>query len=435
MSELVLRILLFIGIGLLSARILGEIFERLKLSSILGELLAGVLIGGPIFRLFGDKGSEVLAKFMDAEILEQFSQIGILLLLFIVGLEINIGDLRKIGKNSLFISLIEVSAALIGGILTGYFIIKKDILFAIFFGTLFTATSIGVTVRTLSSLGKLGSKEGQTTLSVAVFDDFIALILVLVLSSALFAPDGGNWIITILKDLGYLALFIISIMFILPRILKFLESNYNIFSSAKTPYFALGIIFGLLVLINYFAEELHFSGVVMAFLMGLSLQQNKLIIGEIKEPIVKFGEGIFIPLFFFSVGSNFNFSSGGISFIMVLVILIAILSKGIGTFTGSRIMGFGNRSAAKIAVGTSPRAEIVLVIAGIGVQHGIFDTSIYTMAIMLVFVTVIMTPLLLKLVYHKEKKEEQDIAMIVEEKIIAETSVKHEDLKKDKKGQ
>lgn len=435
MSELVLRILLFIGIGLLSARILGEIFERLKLSSILGELLAGVLIGGPIFRLFGDKGSEVLAKFMDAEILEQFSQIGILLLLFIVGLEINIGDLRKIGKNSLFISLIEVSAALIGGILTGYFIIKKDILFAIFFGTLFTATSIGVTVRTLSSLGKLGSKEGQTTLSVAVFDDFIALILVLVLSSALFAPDGGNWIITILKDLGYLALFIISIMFILPRILKFLESNYNIFSSAKTPYFALGIIFGLLVLINYFAEELHFSGVVMAFLMGLSLQQNKLIIGEIKEPIVKFGEGIFIPLFFFSVGSNFDFSSGGISFIMVLVILIAILSKGIGTFTGSRIMGFSNRSAVKIAVGTSPRAEIVLVIAGIGVQHGIFDTSIYTMAIMLVFVTVIMTPLLLKLVYHKEKKEEQDIAMIVEEKIIAETSVKHEDLKKDKKGQ
>lgn len=435
MSELALRIMLFIGIGLLSARILGEIFERLKLSSILGELLAGVLIGGPIFRLFGDKGSEVLAKFMDAEILEQFSQIGILLLLFIVGLEINIGDLRKIGKNSLFISLIEVSVALIGGILTGYFIIKKDILFAIFFGTLFTATSIGVTVRTLSSLGKLGSKEGQTTLSVAVFDDFIALILVLVLSSALFAPDGGNWIITILKDLGYLALFIISIMFILPRILKFLESNYNIFSSAKTPYFALGIIFGLLVLINYFAEELHFSGVVMAFLMGLSLQQNKLIIGEIKEPIVKFGEGIFIPLFFFSVGSNFNFSSGGISFIMVLVILIAILSKGIGTFTGSRIMGFSNRSAVKIAVGTSPRAEIVLVIAGIGVQHGIFDTTIYTMAIMLVFVTVIMTPLLLKLVYHKEKKEGQDIAMIVEEKIIAETSEKHEDLKKDKKGQ
>ncbi|MCE7748726.1 MAG: cation:proton antiporter [Candidatus Heimdallarchaeota archaeon] len=431
MSEQVLRIMLFIGVGLLSARILGEIFERLKLSSILGELLAGVLIGGPIFRLFGDKGSEILAKFMDAEILEQFSQIGILLLLFIVGMEINIGALRKIGKNSLLISLLEVATAMVGGILTGYFIIKQDILFAIFFGTLFTATSIGVTVRTLSSLGKLGSKEGQTTLSVAVFDDFIALLLVLVLSGALFAPEGGNWIITILRDLGFLAAFILFVMFILPRILKFLENNYNIFSSAKTPYFALGIIFGILVLINYFAEELHFSGVVMAFLLGLSLQQNKLIIGEIKEPIVKFGEGIFIPLFFFSVGSNFDFTSGGISFIMVLVILLAILSKGIGTFTGSRVVGFNNSSALKIAVGTSPRAEIALVIAGIGVQHGIFDSNVYTMAIMLVFVTVIMTPLLLKLVYHKEKKEEQDIAMIVEEKILAETSVKQEDLKKD----
>ncbi|MCG3260055.1 MAG: cation:proton antiporter [Candidatus Heimdallarchaeota archaeon] len=431
MSEQVLRILLFIGIGLLSARILGEIFERIKLSSILGELLAGVLIGGPIFRLFGDKGSEVLAKFMDGEVLEQFSQIGILLLLFIVGMEINIGDLRKIGKNSLLISLLEVTTALVGGILTGYFIIKQDILFAIFFGTLFTATSIGVTVRTLGSLGKLGSKEGQTTLSVAVFDDFIALLLVLVLSGALFAPEGGNWILTILKDLGFLAAFILFVMFILPRILNFLENNYNIFSSAKTPYFALGIIFGILVLINYFAEELHFSGVVMAFLLGLSLQQNKLIIGEIKEPIVKFGEGIFIPLFFFSVGSNFDFTSGGISFIMVLVILLAILSKGIGTFTGSRVVGFNNRSALKIAVGTSPRAEIVLVIAGIGVQHGIFDSNVYTIAIMLVFVTVIMTPLLLKLVYRERKKGDSELASIIEEKILAETSVEHEDLKKD----
>ncbi|MCE7741457.1 MAG: cation:proton antiporter, partial [Candidatus Heimdallarchaeota archaeon] len=409
MSDQVLRILLFIGIGLLSARIFGEIFERLNLSSILGELFAGVLLGGPIFRLFGEKGIEALNTFMDGEILEQFSQIGILLLLFIVGMEINIGDLRKIGKNSLLISLIEVSVALAGGILTGYFIIKKDIVFAIFFGTLFTATSIGVTVRTLNSLGKLGSKEGQTTLSVAVFDDFIALILVLFLSGALFAPEGGNWFLTILKDLGYLALFIIFIMFILPRILKFLENNYNIFSSAKTPYFALGTVFGLLVLIDYFAEELHFSGVVMAFLLGLSLQQNKLIIGEIKEPIVKFGEGIFIPLFFFSVGSNFDFSSGGISFIMVIVILIAILSKGIGTFAGSRIMGFNNKSAIRIAVGTSPRAEIVLVIAGIGVQQGIFDTSVYTIAIMLVFVTVIMTPILLKLVFRDKKDESQEL--------------------------
>ncbi len=173
MSEQVLRILLFIGVGLLSARILGEIFERLKLSSILGELFAGILFGGPILGLFGEKGVEFSKTFMDKEILEQFSQIGILLLLFIVGMEINIGDLKKIGKRSLTISIIEVLTALVRGILTGYFIIKQDIRSALFFGTLFTATSIGVTVRTLNSLGKLGSKEGQTVLSVAVFDDFI----------------------------------------------------------------------------------------------------------------------------------------------------------------------------------------------------------------------------------------------------------------------
>ncbi len=216
-------------------------------------------------------------------------------------------------------------------------------------------------------------------------------------------------------------------MFILPRILKFLETNYNIFSSAKTPYFTIGIIFGILVLIDYFAEELHFSGVVMAFLMGLSLQQNKLIIGEIKETLVKFGEGIFIPLFFFSVGSNFDFSSGGISGITILVILFAIISKGIGTFVGSKITGFSTKSSLRIAAGTSPRAEIVFVIAGIGVSHGIFDSSIYTFAIMLVFVTVIIAPFLLKFAFRDKRKEEMELAKSSEEILIDKIDIKGEE--------
>ncbi len=112
---------------------------------------------------------------------------------------------------------------------------------------------------------------------------------------------------------------------------------------------------------------------------------------------------------------------------MVLVIFIAILSKGIGTFAGSKIMVFSNYSAVKIAVGTSPRAEIVLVITGIDVQLGIFNSNVYTRAIMLVFVTVIMTPLLLNFVFRDKKKEEQELTKILEEKQIAEIGVKDED--------
>ncbi|MCK4897028.1 MAG: cation:proton antiporter, partial [Candidatus Heimdallarchaeota archaeon] len=101
------QILLFIGIGLFSARLFGELFERLKLSAIVGELVAGILIGGPLFLLIGID----ISFFMDSGSLQQFSQIGILLLLFIVGLEINITDLRKIGKKSLTISVTEVLIA------------------------------------------------------------------------------------------------------------------------------------------------------------------------------------------------------------------------------------------------------------------------------------------------------------------------------------
>ncbi|MHA1303701.1 MAG: cation:proton antiporter [Candidatus Heimdallarchaeaceae archaeon] len=414
-STNIVSVLLYIGLALLAARLFGEFFERIKLSAILGELMAGILFGGPLFMLFG-MDVEIVHKFMDVDIVHQFSQLGILFLLFIVGTEINMRELRKIGKRSLIISIIEVSIALIGGFFTAFFFLRHDIRFAIFFGTLFTATSIGVTVRTLSDLRKLGSPEGQTLLSVAVFDDFLALILVLILSSTLFAVGDGNIMLVVLKDLGILAIFVIFVLLILPKILDFLEFKFSVFSHSKTSNFTLGIIFSILVLLAYFAEELRFSGAVMAFLFGLAIQKNKLIIGEIEETIKKFGEAVFIPLFFFTVGANFNLDLSNLSsaenFVISwgiwMVIPMAILSKATGAFVGSSIMGFSPKSAGRIAVGITPRAEILLIIAGIGLDNGIFDKNIFTIVILLVFVTVLITPTALQLSFREKKTKDAE---------------------------
>lgn len=395
-----IKVFLYLGIALISARILGEIFERIKLSSIIGEILAGIIFGGPFLGLIGVRTN----LFVDINVLKQFSQIGIIILLFIIGLEVSPKSLRKSGKHSTVISLIEVFVALVGGFLTGLFLLELTIAQAIFFGTMFTATSIGVTVRTLNDLGKLNTREGETLLSTAIFDDFIALFLVLIFSYALFPETEGKWYFILLINIGILVAFLIGMIFVLPFILKFLENRLKIFSDSSTNYFTLGIIFAILALLVYFAESLGISGAIIAFLFGLSIQKNKILVGDIKDTFIKMGEGLFLPLFFFGVGANFLFDFNNFSPLLLLIVPIAILSKGLGTFAGSSIMKFPPKDSLKITLGMMPRAEIILVIAEIGLIQGIFTQSIFSMAVLLVFVSVIITPIALRLAFREPKQ-------------------------------
>ncbi|MHA1504541.1 MAG: cation:proton antiporter [Candidatus Heimdallarchaeota archaeon] len=400
----VINVFLYLGIALISARILGEIFERLKLSSIIGEILAGIFFGGPFLGMIG-----VNTKlFVDIDVLRQFSQIGIIILLFIIGLEVSPRSLRKTGKQSVVISLIEVSIALVAGFLTGLYIFELTIPQSIFFGTMFTATSIGVTVRTLNDIGQLNTRVGKTLLSTAIFDDFIALFLVLVFSYALFPEPGKIWYITLLINLGILAAFLVAIIFILPRILRFLEKRFKIFSDSSTNYFTLGIVFGILALLVYFSETFGISGAIIAFLFGLSIQNNKVLVGDIKDAFIKMGEGLFLPLFFFGVGATFSFDFSSFSPLLLLMVPIAILSKGIGTFAGSPLMKFSPKDSLKISSGMMPRAEIILVIAEIGLVQGIFNQSVYSRAVLLVFTTVILTPIALRLSFREPKPKLPD---------------------------
>ncbi|MBN1329754.1 MAG: cation:proton antiporter [Candidatus Heimdallarchaeota archaeon] len=394
-----IKVFLYLGIALISARIMGEIFERLKLSSIIGELLAGILFGGPFLGMIGSNPK----MFVDIDVLKQFSQIGIIILLFIVGLEINPKNIAKTGKKCTLLSIVAVAFALLGGFLTGYFIIKLTITQSLFFGTMFTATSIGVTVRTLNDLGRLNSKEGEILLSTAIFDDFIALFLVLIFSYILLPTSGRAWYLALLINIGILAAFLIGLIFILPLILKFLENRLRIFSSSISNYFTIGIIFGILALLVYSAELLGISGAIIAFLFGLSIQSNKILVGDIKETFVKMGEGLFLPLFFFGVGATFIFDFSDFSPLLLIVIPIAIISKGIGTFTGSSIIKLKPAESFRITLGMMPQAEIVLVIAEIGLIQGIFTQSIYSVAVLMVFITVIITPLALRLAFRKQE--------------------------------
>ena len=428
------NIFLYLGIALISARIMGEIFERLKLSSILGELIAGFLFGGPIFILFDlnefDIGGSHPFIFSGEgglrEGIEPFAQIGILILLFIVGAEIKTSELKRAGKRNLFISLTDVTVTYSLGFLFSFILFsltsnyhliegKSIIGISAFFALIFVPTSIGTTVRTLSNIKRLNTKEGQTLLSLAVFDDFLGLFLLLVISSILFSGSsifGLSPILSIFVQILLIGILLLVILYLLPKLLEFFEGRFNTFSLASTSYFSIGIVFAILLIMAYFAEYLGVSAAIGAFLLGVGMQRNRYLMSDTLETFTKIGEGSFIPLFFFYVGSSFVLSK--FNPIFIAIIPIVIFSKAIGSFSGAMFATnplkdflksmrdrFGSEgekksisesseteeivkekknskwwsrrkpdviSSARIATGMMPKGEITLVISAIGLN-------------------------------------------------------------------
>ncbi|MEE9410770.1 MAG: cation:proton antiporter, partial [Candidatus Heimdallarchaeota archaeon] len=158
------------------------------------------------------------------------------------------------------------------------------------------------------------------------------------------------------------------------------------------------------VILAFFAGYLGFSGAIIAFIFGLSIQQNTIIVKEIKETFVKIGEAVFIPLFFFTVGATFQLDWGIFTLANLLIIPLAIGSKALGAFTGTALAGFDLKSSGQVAVGMMPRAEIVIVIAEIGLLNGIFSQEVFSMAILLVLTTVLLTPMALRFVFRQKQK-------------------------------
>ena len=466
-------IFLYIGLATILARIFGEIFEKINLSSIFGELLSGFLLGGPIFFLAGlDEGFHIGDNFTFdfhemAEAIEPFAQIGILMLLFIVGSEIKISELRKAGKRNIFISLIDVSITYSLGFLMGYFVVggifgERNLGVAAFFGLIFVPTSIGTTVRTLGNIKKLNTKEGQTLLSLAVFDDFLALLLLLIVSGIVFSGTSGTGIdllLNVLIQIGLIILFAVIILYLLPKFIDFIENRFRIFSLASTSYFFIGIVFGILLIMSYFSEFLGISAAIGAFLLGIGMQKNKVLMNEPLESFIKIGDGVFVPLFFFSIGSSFILEE--FNYLYMILIPIAILSKMIGSFTGAmfstnplkgRLLSSirkslnGNEStqlekaerkaskvdepwiksikpnivsSSKIAIGMMPKGEITLIIAAIGLSEVVrypqeiqtLANDLYYVAVLIVLVTVFLTPFLLRLAFRTPKSDEEKAAL------------------------
>ncbi|MED3660855.1 cation:proton antiporter [Ureibacillus sp. FSL K6-8385] len=379
--------ILQIVLVLFVAKIAGQISLRLGQPSVLGKIIAGIVLG-----------PAVLGWIEQTEIIHVFSEIGVLLLMFLAGMET---DLESLNKNVKAATLVAVLGVIVP-ILMGW---GAAPLFGlptsegVFLGLLLAATSVSISVQTLREIGWLNSKEGATLLGAAVLDDVVVVILIAVAIGFFMGTDTNiAWVIA-QQIIFFIVIYIVG-KYIVPKFMKLFGGML-----VTEPIIAGALI--LLFAAAYFADFLGVSGIIGTYFMGVALSKTKYA-QQIEHGISPIAYGIFVPFFFINIGLPMSFDGIGDQIIFILVFsVIAVLSKFIGCGLGAKVCGFSWKSSAGIGAGMISRGEVALILASIGLSGGILSEKIYGAMIVVIVVTTLVTPPLLKFIFGKRLEAEE----------------------------
>jgi Kef-type K+ transport system membrane component KefB len=369
---------------LLAAKIGNEVFRRLGQPTVVGEILGGVIAGPAVFGVY-----EVNAE------TQLFAEIGVVLLLFQVGLETRLHDLLRVGRTALAVGVLGVILPFAGGFAAAE-LAGGDLSLAIFLAAALTATSVGITSNVLRDLGALTTTGGRIILGAAVIDDVLAIMI---LSVATGVAAGSFEVSNILSLLVVALLFIAVVVIGGTRILRRRRSILTDPEFAETPFLpGMIIMLGLAAL----ASLIGLAAIIGAFLAGM-------VVGESSErhaleaevaPVAAF----FTPFFFGFIGAQVDLAGlANLDSILLLagITALAVASKFVGAFIGA--FGQGRWRAALVGWGMVPRGEVGIVVAGLGLSAGAIDPEIYSVVVgMAIITTLIVPPLLPWLVARAE---------------------------------
>lgn len=372
-----MEFILYLLLILLFTKLAGDLSVRLGQPAVLGKLLVGILLG-----------PAVLGWVQPGGFIHYMSEIGVLLLMFIAGLETDLKQLRENWKAALAVAVGGILLPFIGGYGIGAWFGFADHN-ALFLGVILSATSVSISVQVLKEMDRLNSPEGSTILGAAVIDDILVVILLAVLMS--FFGTGSDISIPLLigKKLLFFAVAILMRLAGRPRVMRWL-APLRVTEPVITA--ALVILFGY----AYFAEMMGMAGIIGAFAAGIAIAQTsfKHVVTSKVEPIAY---SLFVPVFFVSIGLSVSFEGLGSHILFVVVLsLFAILAKWLGGGIGARLTGFSLRSSLVIGAGMISRGEVALIIAATGLSSGLLQPEYFTGVIIAVIVTTLVTPPLLK---------------------------------------
>lgn len=385
-----------IALILMSTKLLGLLTKKIQLPQVVGALLAGLLLGPACLNILHE-----------TDFVIQLAELGVIVLMFTAGLETDIKELKKTGKASIVIAILGMIVPLIGGFALASVFNKGGVSDAqasillqnIFIGIILTATSVSITVETLKELGKLNTRAGNAILGAAIIDDILGVIALTVVTSATSTEVSIGMVlikIVLFFIIGGLAGFIFS---------KAMEHSMNHYNMDLRRFVILSFVFCLLL--SFCAE--HFFGVADitgAFMAGLVLSntpRKHYIMNRFETTAYM----LLSPIFFASIGIKViipQMTPSLIAFSVALVI-IAVITKILGCGLGAKICRYTNKEAVQIGTGMVSRGEVALIVASKGAAFGLMGSVFFGPIVIMVVVTTIITPVLLKLVFSKNSNQ------------------------------
>lgn len=367
---------LTILIILLATKLAGDLSERLGQPAVVGKLMIGVVIGPAL-----------LGWVENSHIIDELSEIGVLLLMFMAGLETDLTELKRSLKSSSAVAVGGIILPFLGGYATGL-MMGMEVSHAIFLGLLLSATSVSISVQSLKDLNLLKSRESTTLLGAAIIDDILVVVLLAFVMSLFGGGDVNLWVVVGKKLFFFIlaAVFIWKVVKWVMRWLAPLRVSESVISAGLIVCFFMA----------YMAESFGVAGIIGAFAAGLAISQTEYK-HEVEHKLEPIAYTIFVPIFFVSVGFSVSFEGIGEQLgLLVILTLVAVLTKLIGSGLGAKLTGYSIRSSMGIGSGMVSRGEVALIIATIGLESGLLEQRYFTVLVIVVILTTLVTPFLLK---------------------------------------
>jgi len=399
-----IHVIISLGILLFSAKLMAELFHRIKLPIVLGELVAGIIVGPfALGGLFIFEGEPLVSL---NETVKHVGEIAAIVILFIAGLHITPREFLKGGVSAFTVGSIGV----IVPFFVGYYVFTAfgvEALQATLIATALTATSIAISIQVLTELGRINAPEARLILGAAIVDDILAIAVLSVVTTMVqtgnLAPNLVDITFLILKILGIFAALLIATIFIIPKVLhveRLWKSKGSVEGITTASFFAAAGI----------AAAVGLSPIVGAFAVGMAVASTRVI--KQMEGYVSKLEIIFAPLFFAIIGAQVDLRGVNINVLYLagIIVAVAIGTKLLGCGLPAMIFLKKKGKAMKVGIGMISRGEVGLIVAGVGVSSGVLTNDIYTTVIIMVALTTIITPLWLKVAYRKDPPEPKTAA-------------------------
>lgn len=383
-----------LAVILLGTKLLGLVTRRFHMPQVVGALLAGLLLGPAVCNIIGS-----------TDFIADSAEIGVIVLMFCAGMETDVNELKKSGRASFVIAIIGVIVPLAGGYFVAYAfnrpgMIESDasgsiFLQNIFIGIILTATSVSITVETLKELGKLKTRSGNAILGAAIIDDILGIIALTVITSM--ADKSVSIVVVLLKMLGFF------VFAAFAGVLFFLFYKKWSERSPKGLHRHAIIAFVFCLLLSYIAEAgFGVADITGAFIAGLIISCTQ----KTQYLASKFDVLSYLylsPIFFASIGLKVKLPkmNGTIIAFAVVLVLVAILTKIVGCGLGAKLCHYENYQCMRIGVGMISRGEVALIVASKGAALGLMGSDILGPVVIVVVITTIITPILLKAVFRK----------------------------------